>query len=414
MPEKNKFNRLMKQEIEMLEALFNHAAEGIIISGKDGKINMLNPKAEKQFGYEKDELIGKNIDVLVSKRLAAGHEKKRKSYTKSPHPREMGKGLELYARRKDNSEFPVEISLSTFSTSEGTYVMSFVIDITERKKKDAELTKVNEEIKQLNIDLEKRVEERTKDLEIANEELAQSKHDIMNMLEKEQNLNELKSRFITTASHEFRTPLATILSSVSLISKYELTAENDKRKKHINRIKFSVHNLTEILNDFLSLGKLEEGVVRNNPVHFRLDEFAKDLTEELKSTAKPDQKIEYIPKKEGAIVKVDKQLLKNVLINLLSNAIKYSPEGKRIDFKTTALNGELKIEIIDQGIGIPDEDQPHLFQRFFRAKNSVNIEGTGLGLNIVKKYIELMSGKITLQSTLYKGTTVIVTLPNKI
>ena len=236
MPEKNKFNRLMKQEIEMLEALFNHAAEGIIISGKDGKINMLNPKAEKQFGYGKDELIGKNIDALVPKRLGAGHEKHRKSYTKNPHPREMGKGLELYARRKDGSEFPVEISLSTFSTSEGTYVMSFIIDITERKKKDAELTKVNEEIKQLNIDLEKRVEERTKDLEIANEELAQSKHDIMNMLEKEQNLNELKSRFITTASHEFRTPLATILSSVSLISKYELTSENDKRKKHSKKL----------------------------------------------------------------------------------------------------------------------------------------------------------------------------------
>jgi len=402
----------MKQEMEMLDALFKHAAEGIIICGKDGIINKLNPTAEMQFGYEKDELISKNIDILVPNRFINGHAEKRSAYAKDPHPREMGNGLELFAKRKDGSEFPVEISLSPFTTSEGMYIMCFVIDITERKKKDDELTKVNEEIKRLNIELEKRVEERTHDLELANEELAQSKHEILNTLEKEQNLNELKSRFITTASHEFRTPLATILSSVSLIAKYELTEENDKRKKHISRIKSSVNNLTEILNDFLSLGKLEEGAITNNPVSFRLDEFSKELIEELKTTAKTDQIIEYIAEKADVIVKIDKQLLKNILINLLSNAIKYSGEGKKIEFKTHLDKGELIISILDHGIGIPDEDQQYLFQRFFRAKNAGNIDGTGLGLNIVKKYVELMDGKISLKSKLYEGTKVIVKIPN--
>lgn len=403
---------LMLKEIEMLDALFKHATEGIIVSDSQGKIVMINPIAEKLFGYKKDELIGKTVEILIPKRFSHNHVKNRENYTQNSSPRAMGIGMDLYAIRKDGIEFPVEISLSNFKTSAGDFIMSFIVDITERKKQQIEIKIAHEEIKKLNIELENRVEERTEELAKAINKLAQSKQEVMRALEKEIELNELKSRFVTTASHEFRTPLATILSSVSLISKYNLTEEEEKRSKHINRIKSAVNNLTEILNDFLSLSKLEEGVIRNNPQEINLSEFAKDISDEMKAMLKEGQAIIYTHNGNKVSIMIDKQLLKNVIINLLSNAIKYSDEGKVITFITSnEKEGFIQISIKDNGMGIPEEDQPLLFERFFRAQNAGNIQGTGLGLNIVKKYVELLEGEISFVSKLNIGTTFNVLIP---
>lgn len=396
----------MIKHLEMLDALFKHATEGIIVSNIKGEIVMVNPKALELFGYqEQEDLLGNKIEVLIPRRYEKGHVKHREKFSHNPHSRSMGANMELFARKKDDSEFPVEVSLSHFTTDDGQFIMSFIVDITERFKH-------HESIKKLNTELEHRVKERTEELAEAINRLAESKQEVMQALERERELNELKSRFVTTASHEFRTPLGTILSSVSLISRYTNSDEQSKREKHIDRIKSAVNNLTEILNDFLSLEKLEEGVIRNNLEPMHLEKFMKDIIDEMRALLKSGQKIKYqhIGNFEIAL---DCQLLKNVMLNLISNAIKYSPEDKEILVKSEITNEEIKIDVIDQGIGIPDEDKPHLFQRFFRANNAGNIQGTGLGLNIVKKYIELMDGKIYFESEFGKGTTFTVTVPIK-
>ena len=399
----------MLKQIEMLDALFKHATEGIVVSQTDGSIVMVNPIAEKIFGYDKNELMGQKIEILIPNRFTHNHIHHRDNYGKNPHPRAMGLGIDLYAKRKDSSEFPVEISLSNFNTSQGSFIMSFIIDITQRKHHEGEIQKANEQIKSLNIELENRVSERTEELANVITKLAESKQEVIRALQKEKELNELKSRFVTTASHEFRTPLATILSSVSLISRYDNPDDIEKRHKHIDRIKSSVNNLTEILNDFLSLSKFEEGITRNNPEPLEIDKFAGSIIEDLKSMTKAHQNIIYKHQQGDNLVSVDRQLLKNALTNLLSNAIKYS--SKNIELYTSQINGQLFISVKDYGIGIPEDDQPHMFERFFRAKNAGNIQGTGLGLNIVKKFVELMEGKISFKSKFEEGTVFDIAIP---
>lgn len=394
----------MKKDAEMLNALFRNATEGIIVSERSGKIVMANPTAERQFGYEPGELDGKTTEDLIPKKLAVSHVKHRENYIKNPHPRSMGFGLDLFALRKDGSVFPVEISLSYFKAAEREFVMSFVVDITERKEQD-------EYIRNMNRELENRVSERTQALAKANRELAVSKLELMGALAKERELNELKSRFVTTASHEFRTPLAAILSSASLIDRYEKTEDVEKRQKHIQRIKSMVGNLTEILDDFLSLGKLEEGLVRNTPESLELATFLEEIVDEMKDILKAGQQIAFVSHTKPLPVQLDGFLLKNVILNLLSNAVKYSPEDKTIYLEVTLYPDCLELQIRDEGIGIPEEDQPHVFERFYRARNSTNIKGTGLGLDITKRYVELMGGEIDLRSSLDVGTTFVVKLP---
>lgn len=395
----------MKKDAEMLNALFRNATEGIIVSERSGKIVMANPTAERQFGYESGELEGKTTEDLVPRKLAANHMKHRENYIKNPHPRSMGFGLDLFALRKDGSVFPVEISLSYFKAGKREYVMSFVVDITERKEQD-------EYIRNMNRELENRVLERTQALAKANRELAISQSELTGALAKERELNELKSRFVTTASHEFRTPLAAILSSASLIDRYEKTEDVEKRQKHIQRIKSMVGNLTEILDDFLSLGKLEEGLVRNTPEPLELISFLGDILDEMKNIFKVGQQVDFVFHTNPLSVQLDGFLLKNVIINLLSNAVKYSPEDKTIHLEAILYPNYLELQIRDEGIGIPEEDRPHVFERFYRARNSTNIQGTGLGLDITKRYVELMGGEIDLTSSLDGGTTFIIKLPS--
>ncbi|MFI5187256.1 MAG: sensor histidine kinase, partial [Chitinophagales bacterium] len=226
----------------------------------------------------------------------------------------------------------------------------------------------------------------------------------------EKQLNEIKSRFVSMASHEFRTPLSTILSSATLISKYTKTEDNDKRERHLRKIKDSVSHLNGLLEDFLSLGKLEEGKVTVSISSFAVKEFMDDVIEEMKVIQKNGQQIIYNYKGEESFT-TDKRLLKNILINLFSNALKFSPENSRVWIETENSNQHLNVEIKDEGVGIPEEDQHHLFATFFRGKNVINIQGTGLGLPIVKRYIDLLKGDISLHSELEVGTAVKFVLP---
>ena len=392
-------------ELESLDALFEHATEGIIITNQKGGIIRANPSSERMFGYGRGELQHKTVEELVPTRYKDTHVHNREGYNKSPHARSMGKNMDLFAKRKDGGEFPVEISLSYYQKDGETFVIAFIIDITERKKHE-------ESVKKLNTDLERKVRERTNVLQEALIELESSKQQLSEALATEKELNDMKSRFVTMASHEFRTPLSTILSSVSLIGKYTETDDDEKRQKHVQRVKSAVTNMTLILNDFLSAEKLEEGKVFVKKEDADLPKIVNEVITEINGILKSGQKIEY--KHEGdAHALIDKQMLRNILLNLGSNAIKFSPENKPIEVLTKVTPKEIIIKVTDHGIGIPKEEQAHMFERFFRAKNVTNIQGTGLGLNIVAKYLEAMNGRIEFESELNKGTTFTATILNE-
>jgi PAS domain S-box-containing protein len=399
------FDTDKKFQMDSLNALFEHATEGIIIADKTGMIVKANPSAEKLFGYNKGELLHQVVEDLIPTRFTGKHKEHRTHYNDNPHHRAMGKNMVLFGRRKDDSEFPVEISLSHYKNGDETFVIAFIIDITERKNSE-------ENIRKMNMELERKVIERTKVLQEALMELENSRKQLSQALEAEKELNDMKSRFVTMASHEFRTPLSTILSSVSLISKYTSKDEDDKRQKHVQRIKSAVTNMTLILNDFLSAERLQEGKIIAKLEEVNLKSLAQEVISDVQGVLKPGQKIEYIHAGAESAT-LDKQMMRNILLNLTSNAIKFSGEDKKIDLQTHIGPEEVILKVTDHGIGIPKEEQEHLFDRFFRAKNAINIQGTGLGLNIVARYLEMLDGKITFNSVLHEGTTFTVTIPNK-
>ena len=388
---------------EGIEAIFLFATEGILVINEKGEIIRINPSAEKLFGYGKNELLGKKIESLVPSRFAHNHDGHREKYTQNPQSRLMGQGVELYGMRKDGSELPVEISLSPYATDEKKFTIAFIIDITHRKQAE-------EKLRNYSSELDKQVKNRTLILEEAIEELEKTKEELNDALSKEKELNELKSRFVSMASHEFRTPLATIQSSLSLVKKYGEMQELEKQDKHIHKIKSSINNLTDILNDFLSVSKLEEGKVESASEEINLKTFISEIISEMQEITKDGQNISYSHSGNES-VSLDKKLLKNILFNLASNAIKFSPERKTIKIISETKKISVKISVKDKGIGISKEDQKHLFERFFRGHNATNIQGTGLGLNIVVKYVKLMNGSIEFESKENKGTLFTITLP---
>lgn len=393
------FPLLNKQQDSVhFEALFRYATMGILITDNEGVITAVNPFALNEFGYSEHELIGKRIEILIPPRFHQRHIKHHDAYFKKPHTRKMGSGVELIGIKKDHTEFPVEISLSHYRKEQAAFVIAFVTDISERKNAE-------QAIKKLNADLETTVALRTADLTKTQEELKRS-------LAKERELSELKTRFIATASHEFRTPLSTVLSSAYLVGKYTTAEEQPKREKHLQHITSSVEMLTSILNDFLSVGRIEEGRINIRPAKFNLETFMMAVTEELKGILKDDQSIKYSHYGETDAV-LDEILLKHIAINLVSNASKFSSADSLVEITTIAGNSQIILTVKDQGIGISAEDLKHLTERFFRGSNASGIQGTGLGLHIVSKYAELMDGKLECSSQPGKGTTFTITFTVK-
>jgi PAS domain S-box-containing protein len=415
---KSLFSRMQFHKSHMI-SLFENATEGIVLTNNKGEIILINPSALRMFGYEAEELIGQPVEVLLPKKYRLGHMQLREGFYKEPSNRTMGSGRDLFGQKKGGENFPVEVSLSPYTQQNNTYVIAFIVDITHRKEieqsmlqQQKQLEKVTNDIRRLNAELEAKVEERTIILKEALQRLEQSQAELSDALDKEKQLNEIKSRFVSMASHEFRTPLSAVLSSASLISKYTTTEQQSNRDKHINRIKESVKHLNDLLEDFLSLGKLDEGKIGAEFAIFNLPEVVGDTIDDLKGLLKEGQHLDYQYIGEST-VESDKKLLKNILINLISNAVKFSDPHSTISVKSKVDGEHAHISVQDQGIGISEEDQRHLFSSFFRGKNALNIQGTGMGLHIVKRYADLLGGTIDLQSQLHKGTVITLTFPIK-
>jgi len=382
-------SRLQQTESEVSD--YKHALDEsaiVAITDQKGVIKHVNDNFCKISKYTEDELLGQDHRIINS-----GYHSKEfiRNLWETIANGKIWRG-ELRNKAKDGTYYWVDTTIVPFlNEREKPYqYLAIRSDITQRKLAEEQLLRVNE-------DLENKVRQRTLELTHA--------------LGKEKELNEMKSRFVSIASHEFRTPLSAILSSTSLIEHYVNPEHEDKRKKHIERIKSSVKNLTSILDDFLSLEKLEQGKIEAQNSEFNLREFIEDAIEEMEGMLKRKQQQISFNFEGVETIYQDKKILRNILLNLLSNAVKYSPEGKTVHVSAVVNEGKAIIEVKDEGIGIPPEAQKNLFNKFFRAKNVTNIQGTGLGLNIVKRYVELLDGAIDFTSKENEGTSFIVEFP---
>lgn len=383
----NNQDKLLKISNNFLKNLLKNAGTSIIATDTKGIIKLFNPTAEKLLGYKAREVVNKKtpaifhdpdeINVraeLFSKELGVRINPGFDTLT-AKAKRNIIENEEWTHIRKDKSCFPVSLTVSALHDEANNIngYLGIAIDISERNK---------------------------------------MMEDLNNALENEKKLGELKSRFVSVASHEFRTPLSTILSSIYLLSKYTTTEEQPKREKHIKRIEESIQFLNDILNEFLTIGKLEDGDQKVNWAQLDLASEIKGIINDIKGIIKVDQKINFKHLGQKNVI-LDPSLFKHIVLNLLSNAIKFSPENVPIEITTEVNTEQILFSIKDYGIGIPEEDQKFLFKRFFRASNAEHIKGTGLGLYIVAKHCQLLDGSISLNSELNKGTKFVVTFNRK-
>ncbi|MBK9016624.1 MAG: PAS domain-containing sensor histidine kinase [Saprospiraceae bacterium] len=417
-----------------LGAIFKTAIDAIFTINERGIVESMNPAAEKLFGYDVSEVLGNNISMLMSTPDRQNHDAYLNRFLETREPRIIGIGREVVGVRKDGSKMPLRLAVSETMLNGRRFFTGILHDLSGMKLAQAEISKLNEDLERQNDRLEQKVTQRTEELsdvvnrllsvnqqlhreveerKAAETALRKTEKDLLKALEKEKQLNELKSRFVSMASHEFRTPLSTVLSSADLAEAYTGGEEQHqaKRSKHLLRIKTAVGTLTSILNDFLSLSKLEEDKVKSQAEAFLLKNFCEEVEDEMHGMLKPGQNIQHEYENCEETVHLDKKILKNIIYNLVSNASKYSAAGKPIFCRFRVADHMLHIEVEDQGIGIPEEDQPHMFERFFRANNVENIQGTGLGLNIVKRYLGLLGGDISFKSNPGQGTVFMVNIP---
>jgi two-component system sensor kinase FixL len=385
------------EKAALLKAIIETAIDGIITIDERGLIESINPSASKLFGYSETEVCGQNISVLMPQPHRRQHDGYLSRYQHTGVPHIIGIGREVEGLKKDGSIFPFRLAVSEVQYHGRKIYTGFIHDLTKQKDAEHRLTVYTNQLESL-------VTERTASLEKTVDELEKAKADVSLSLEKEKELNLLKSRFVSMASHEFRTPLSSIQLSASLIEKYAEEYANPHISKHVSKIKNGVGNLTIILNDFLSLEKLETGKVQAQRNIINLVKFSEEITEEMQIVAKQNQHIIYQHTGLENRIEIDGNLLRSAIINLIANAVKYSGEDTFIEFNTEITDEKCYITIKDDGIGIPLADQKHLFEPFFRANNTGNIPGTGLGLNIVERYIKLMEGEIEFESAENKGT----------
>lgn len=408
------------KDSEAFKILFEGISEAILIVDSKLKIYEMNSSAEKLFQYNSNELLEHSINKLIPQRFHHKHDQYAHSFIEEAEKRQMGSDREISGVKKNGKEFPLEAGLNPFTLNGDTYTMVLITDISIRKEREAE-------IERLNRSLEEKVKSRTAELESIVDKLErsnsqlqheikkrrQAENKIKDALAKEKELNELKSKFLSLVSHEFKTPLSGILSSSTLAGKYTQTTQQDKREKHLQTIKNKVHYLTGILNDFLSLERLESGNVNYKFEKFSLQSLVNEVVYNANITLKSNQNLDYSDDLEDMILHQDKGVLELALSNLLGNAIKYSKEDAIIQFNIHSDAKKVYFEVHDEGLGIPQKDQKHIFDRYFRAENVANQQGTGIGLNISRTHIKNLGGDISFTSKEGSGTSFYISIPKE-
>ena len=415
-----------------LKAIIDTAIDGIITIDDKGIVETINPAAADLFGYDPQEVIGQNVKMLMPSPYHEEHDGYLTRYIKTNEPHIIGIGREVEGKKKDGTTFPLRLAVSEVMGQNKRIFTGIIHDLSDVKEAQEKVVQLNKKLELKNNELEEKVEERTSKLERAvnkmlevnsklkkeiserehiENALRQSEEELRTMLNKEKELSELKNRFVSMASHEFRTPLSTILSSIELVEAYTKEDQQGKRVKHVNRVRNAVNHLTSVLNDFLSLSRLEEGRIELKNECFVLRDFCLELLDIFQGEIEPQQSLHHQGINDDQEICCDKNALQHILFNLISNASKYSKADQPIYCDTEVKDNQLFLSIRDEGIGIPEEDQKYLFTRFFRANNVENIKGTGLGLNIIKRYVDLLNGDISFTSKQGKGTTFKVRIP---
>ncbi len=360
----------LRRNVERVEAILNSSSDAIVLTYPDGTLQQANPAFTQLLGYQPDDLFGKPLAVLVEPDWAASLNEGIAAVLESRQPRR----IEVVARRQDGTTFAADTVLSPIATDRRqppSGVICSLRDITERKQMEEELRQA---------------------------------------LEKEKEFSALKTRFVSMASHEFRTPLATIQATGDILRNYIHKMTPEQVTARFEKIQAQVKHMALMLDDVLTLGRLQDGRMEFNPVEIQVDPFCREIVDELRGLHATHELV-YTAELAAGRARVDRKLLRQIVTNLLTNALKYSPQGTVVRFEVGEDEGWLVMRVADAGIGIPEEDQKHLFEPFHRAANVGDVSGTGLGLAITKQGVELHGGTITCDSTVGVGTTFTTSIP---
>lgn len=371
---------LTNKNKKSLDALFQFSTEGILIVDSKGKIVIINPMGEQQFGYEQGELHGQNIEQLVPKRFAGNHVQHRNNYYQHPYPRAMGKGMELYGRRKDGTEFPVEISLSSYRSSEGLFTIAFIIDITERKVQTDAIKLAN-----------KKLMEFTTQLKASNSEL---------------------ENFAYISSHDLQEPLRKIQSFGDRIKTTEKEKLSEQGKDYLERMLNAATRMQTLINDLLAFSRLTTKALPF--VRVDLNNVFDGVLSDLEVTIQQANAI--IEKSPLPIIDADETQMRQLFQNLITNAIKFRKKNSvpwvKIDAVANVHNPDkfIDVHVEDNGIGFDEKYLEKIFNIFQRLDGQ-KYEGSGIGLAVCKKIAVRHGGDITAKSKEGSGSTFIVTLP---
>ncbi|CAG0928949.1 Sensor protein kinase WalK [Thermoflexales bacterium] len=362
----------IRQQQARTQAILDAVGEGVVMTDVAGAIQYVNPATVVLTGFETDECLGQNPRMWQSGRTSAEVYREMWSTILAG---ETWRG-EVSNRRKGGTLYDASLTIAPIPAADKRQLPAGFVgvqrDITARK---------------------------------------QAEEEMLRALEKERELSTLKSRFVSLTSHEFRTPLTIILSSAEMLEYYGSVWTEERKTEHLRRIQTGVRYMTGLLDDILIIGKADAGKLEFTPKLLDVLKYCHDLIEELELADKGKHTLVFDCQSEAIEAHVDEILLRHILSNLLSNALKYSPPGSIVQFELVRRNDQVVFRIQDQGIGIPAEDQAHLFETFHRANNARNIAGTGLGMAIVKRSVDLHGGIIDVASEVGAGTTVTVTLP---
>ena len=408
---------MVKSEEVFYKICFDSLQEGICVANRDGIIIMNNYAIEEIFGYDEGELLGQKIEMLIPKANRDSHRDFYDAFLKNRKKQKIGKGREFFGLHKNGSILDLEIGLNYFELNGEIYAKALVSEISARKRRENRIRAHNRtlenEVKKGTNQLTSVVKELERSNKMLKDEIKErilAEKKAKKAFEKEKEFNLMQTKFVSLASHEFKTPLSGILTSAGLIEKYNQSRPNEKIENHVRTIKTLVYQLNSILDDFLYLERVESDDYSFQVSQFKMCDLVGAIVQDSQPLMKEGQWIDVIQCNNPIDILHDQKVIGIVIRNVLYNAIKYSPEHSKIEMKIE-LDDELTIKIRDWGIGIPKEATNHVFDRFFRARNAILVQGTGIGLNIVKRHMDRLKGSIEVQSEENSGTTVILKLP---